>query len=71
MTDLTDLDTPLAIILKVSAQDYAIQAGQYWLLNSIAQGRKLDFLSSWLLSGSELTNRRYPLRDCPRLSPCK
>jgi transglutaminase-like putative cysteine protease len=62
MTDLTDLDTPLAIILKVSAQDYAIQAGQYWLLNSIAQGRKLDFLSSWLLSGSELTNRRYPLR---------
>ncbi|MCB1059092.1 MAG: DUF3857 domain-containing protein [Calditrichaeota bacterium] len=62
MTDLTDLDMPLDIKLKVSAKDYAIQAGPYWLLNSIAQGRKLDFLSSWLLSGSELTNRRYPLR---------
>lgn len=62
ISELNDLDTPLDIILRVSAGDYAIKAGQYWLLNSIAQGRKLDFLSSWLMAGSELTERRYPLR---------
>lgn len=62
ITELGNLNTPLDIVLNVSANDYAIKAGQYWLLNSIAQGRKLDFLSSWLMSGSELTERRYPLR---------
>ncbi len=62
VSDLADLDQPLDIKLKVSAADYAIQAGKFWLVNSIAQGRKLDFLSIWLLSGSELTERRYPLR---------
>lgn len=62
VSDLTDLDKSLVIKLEVSAEDYVIKAGSYWLMNSIAQGRKLDFLSSWLLSGSELTDRRYPLR---------
>lgn len=62
ITELADLDTPLDFVLHVSADDYAIKAGQYWLLNSIAQGRKLDFLSGWLMSGSELTDRRFPLR---------
>lgn len=62
ISDLLDLDLPLRIELRVSATDYAIQAGKFWMLNSVAQGRKLDFLSSYLLSGSELTDRRYPLR---------
>lgn len=62
ISELTNLDTPLHIVLQVSAEEYAIKAGPYWLLNSIAQGRKLDFLSGWLMGGSELTQRRYPLR---------
>ncbi len=62
ISDLTDLNKSLVIKLEVSAEDYVIKAGTYWLMNCIAQGRKLDFLSSWLLSGSELTDRRYPLR---------
>ncbi|MCB9366821.1 MAG: DUF3857 and transglutaminase domain-containing protein [Calditrichaeota bacterium] len=61
-TDFADLDKPLEIRLKVTADEYVIEAGSFWLINSVAQGRDLDFLSSWLLSGSELTERRYPLR---------
>lgn len=61
-TDFTNLDQPLEINLKVAAEKYVIMAGGFWLMNSVAQGRDLDFLSSWLLSGSELTERRYPLR---------
>jgi len=62
ISELMDLDQPLVITLRVSATDYAIQAGNFWVLNSVAQGRKLDFLTSWLLSGTELLERRFPLR---------
>ncbi|MCC6475832.1 DUF3857 domain-containing protein [bacterium] len=62
ISDMTDLDTPLEIRLNVTSADYAIRAGEFWLLGSVVLGRRLDFLSSSMLSGSELTERRYPLR---------
>lgn len=62
ITELQDLNTALEIKVMLSAPEYVIKAGDFWLMNSIAQGHGFDFLSSWLLSGTELTERRYPLR---------
>ncbi|MBK6765975.1 MAG: DUF3857 domain-containing protein [bacterium] len=62
ISDLQDLNTALEINIDLTADDYVVKAGDFWLMNSIAQGHGFDFLSSFLLSGTELTERRYPLR---------
>jgi hypothetical protein len=62
VSELMDFSKTVEIKLTFHAIDYAIPAGAYLLFKVPGQADGFDFLSSWLLNGSEMTKRRYDLR---------
>ncbi len=62
MTDAMDFNQPVEITLTFHADDYLIPAGEFALFQVPGQATSLDFITPWLLQGSELTTRRYDLR---------
>ncbi len=62
ISDAMDFSKQMEIKFSFSAEDYMIPAGEYALFQVPGQSTSLDFLTSWLLSGSELTTRRFDLR---------
>jgi len=62
VSDLTDFKQNVKITLALSATDYSLAAGDYLLFQVPNQSSGLDFLTRWMLQGSELTSRRYPLK---------
>ena len=61
-TEFMDFSTPVEIRMAFSARNYSVPAGKYTLFQLPGQSGTLDFLTSSLLSGSELTSRRFDLR---------
>ncbi len=62
VTDLMDFTQNVVITLDISATDYSVEAGDYLLFQIPNQSSGLDFLTTYLLRGSELTERRYPMK---------
>jgi transglutaminase-like putative cysteine protease len=60
--DLMDFSKTVEIKLSFHAADYSIPAGAYLLFKVPGQADGFDFLSPFLLNGSDMTNRRYDLR---------
>ena len=59
---VTPASTPVEIKLSFTARNYSIPAGKYTVFQAPGQSGTLDLLTGGLLSGSELTNRRFDLR---------
>jgi hypothetical protein len=62
VSDLADFTKNVSIGLTLSITDYSLAAGNYLLFEIPNQSSGLDFLTSFLLQGSQLTTRRYPLQ---------
>ncbi len=62
VSDLMDFTQNVKLTIAFSATDYSVAAGNYLLFEIPNQASGLDFLTPWLLQGSELTSRRYPLQ---------
>lgn len=62
LTDLMDFTRDVQITLAFTATDYSVEAGDYLLFQVPNQSSGLDFLTRFLLRGSDLTVRRYPLK---------
>jgi transglutaminase-like putative cysteine protease len=61
-SDPQDYSKAVTIHLTFHADAYTISAGKYLLFQVPGQSAALDFLSSALLRGSDLVNRRFDLR---------
>ncbi len=61
VSELMDFEQNVKITLEFSATDYSLAAGDYLLFQIPNQSSGLDFLTKWLIQGSQLTTRRYPL----------
>jgi hypothetical protein len=61
-TEFMDFSVPVEIYMAFSARNYSIPAGKYTVFQVPGQMGTLDFLTSGLLYGSDLTKRRYDLR---------
>jgi hypothetical protein len=62
ISDLMDFTQYVKLTLAFSATDYSVAAGNYLLFEVPNQASGLDFLTPWLLRGSDLTTRHYPLQ---------
>ena len=62
VSELMDFKQNVKITLEFSATDYSLTAGDYLLFQIPNQSSGLDFLTNWLLQGSQLATRRYPLQ---------
>jgi hypothetical protein len=61
-SNMMDFGRPAEIHLTFHAADYPVTAGKYLLFSVPGQAEGLDFITRQLLSGSELTRRRFDLR---------
>ncbi|MBI5059545.1 DUF3857 domain-containing protein [candidate division KSB1 bacterium] len=62
ISDPMDFNTAMELKLAFSAEDYSITAGKYLLFQVPGQSTGLDFLTGYLLGGTDLTERRFDLR---------
>ena len=62
ISNLTDLYTPVTITLSLDIPDHSLEAGKYLLFKMPLQGNEFDFMSDYLLRGTDIQDREYPLK---------